>query len=66
MKDVLLFTGAFLIPYVIMLLIAGLPIFVIEMGFGQFASRGCVSVWAIAPVFKGMIKINQHTACISY
>ncbi|XP_033631704.1 sodium- and chloride-dependent glycine transporter 1-like [Asterias rubens] len=46
--------GAFLIPYVIMLLIAGLPIFVIEMGFGQFASRGCVSVWSMSPLFKGL------------
>ncbi len=51
--------GAFLIPYIIMLLIAGLPIFVIEMGFGQFASRGCVSVWAVSPIFKGRLNAGN-------
>ncbi|XP_022103056.1 sodium- and chloride-dependent glycine transporter 1-like [Acanthaster planci] len=46
--------GAFLIPYTLMLLAAGLPMFVTELGFGQFASRGCVSVWTISPLFKGL------------
>ncbi|XP_033631672.1 sodium- and chloride-dependent glycine transporter 1-like [Asterias rubens] len=46
--------GAFLVPYCIMLLIAGLPMFVMELGFGQFASRGCITIWTISPVFKGL------------
>ncbi|XP_022103092.1 sodium- and chloride-dependent glycine transporter 1-like [Acanthaster planci] len=46
--------GAFLVPYVIMLLVAGLPMFVMELGFGQFASRGCITIWTISPIFKGL------------
>lgn len=47
------FSGAFLIPYVIMLVCLGLPIFFLEFAFGQFASLGPISIWSISPLFKG-------------
>ncbi|VDM16115.1 unnamed protein product [Hydatigera taeniaeformis] len=46
--------GAFLIPYVIMLICLGLPIFFLEFAFGQFASLGPISIWSISPLFKGV------------
>ncbi|XP_064645225.1 sodium- and chloride-dependent glycine transporter 2-like [Lineus longissimus] len=46
--------GAFLIPYLIMLAFAGLPLFFLELAFGQFASLGCISLWKISPFFKGI------------
>nr|CDS26502.2 sodium and chloride dependent glycine [Hymenolepis microstoma] len=46
--------GAFLIPYVIMLVCLGLPIFFLEFAFGQFASLGPISIWSISPLFKGV------------
>ncbi|VDD81142.1 unnamed protein product [Mesocestoides corti] len=46
--------GAFLIPYVIMLVCVGLPIFFLEFAFGQFASLGPISIWSISPLFKGV------------
>ncbi|XP_072023363.1 sodium-dependent proline transporter-like [Amphiura filiformis] len=46
--------GAFLVPYLMMLCFAGLPMFILELGFGQFASRGCIGVWSISPLFKGL------------
>lgn len=46
--------GAFLIPYIIMLSIAGLPIFFMEMAFGQFASLGPISIWRCCPLMKGL------------
>ncbi|GAB1608052.1 sodium- and chloride-dependent glycine transporter 2-like [Argonauta hians] len=46
--------SAFLIPYAIMLVIAGLPLFFLELSFGQFSSLGPVTIWKVAPIFKGV------------
>ena len=47
------FQGAFLIPYLMMLALAGLPIFFLEVSLGQFASQGPVSVWKAIPALQG-------------
>ncbi|XP_072039486.1 sodium-dependent proline transporter-like [Amphiura filiformis] len=46
--------GAFLIPYLVMVALAGAPLLYLEVAFGQFASLGCISVWKISPLFKGL------------
>nr|XP_002741096.1 PREDICTED: sodium- and chloride-dependent glycine transporter 1-like [Saccoglossus kowalevskii] len=46
--------GAFLIPYTIMLFLAGIPLFFMELAFGQFASQGPFTIWTICPLFKGV------------
>ncbi|MGH0130299.1 UNVERIFIED_CONTAM: hypothetical protein FKN15_045731 [Acipenser sinensis] len=46
--------GAFLIPYIIMLTFAGLPLFFLECSFGQFASLGPVSLWKSVPILQGV------------
>jgi len=46
--------GAFLIPYLIMLIICGVPLFFMELAFGQFASLGPISMWRAVPLFKGV------------
>ncbi|XP_071820221.1 sodium- and chloride-dependent neutral and basic amino acid transporter B(0+)-like isoform X1 [Apostichopus japonicus] len=46
--------GAFLIPYVVMLLFAGLPLFFMEVSFGQYASEGPISAWKALPMMRGV------------
>ncbi|PAA69439.1 hypothetical protein BOX15_Mlig024770g2 [Macrostomum lignano] len=61
--------GAFLIPYVIMLAVAGLPLFYFELSFGQFANLGPVTIWRASPILKGtgwaMVSISA-LVCIYY
>ena len=47
------YAGAFLIPYFIMLALVGLPLFYLELAFGQFASLGPIATWNINPMMKG-------------
>ncbi|XP_046578723.1 sodium-dependent proline transporter-like [Haliotis rubra] len=46
--------ATFLIPYLIMLVIAGLPLYFMELAVGQFASEGPVTVWKVSPIFTGI------------
>ncbi|XP_064632567.1 sodium- and chloride-dependent taurine transporter-like [Lineus longissimus] len=51
--------GAFLIPYFISLVCAGIPIFFLEVALGQFMSRGGWKVWKICPLFTGIGVANS-------
>ncbi|XP_063070836.1 sodium- and chloride-dependent neutral and basic amino acid transporter B(0+)-like [Engraulis encrasicolus] len=46
--------GAFLIPYTIMLAVAGIPLFFLESSLGQFASQGPINVWRAVPILQGV------------
>lgn len=46
--------GAFLIPYAIMLVFVGIPLFYMELALGQFCSSGPLTCWQFAPIFKGI------------
>ncbi|XP_068620782.1 sodium- and chloride-dependent glycine transporter 1-like [Battus philenor] len=67
--------GAFLIPYLITLIICGIPLVYLETTLGQFASAGCISVFNINPLFKGagyamivmnIIAMTYFSAIMSY
>ena len=45
--------GAFLIPYLIVLIFIGRPLYFLEMCLGQFCSTGSVNIWNIVPIMKG-------------
>ncbi|XP_062566901.1 sodium- and chloride-dependent creatine transporter 1-like [Saccostrea cucullata] len=46
--------GAFLIPYFIMLVCGALPVMLLEIGLGQYMSRGGLKSWVICPLFQGI------------
>jgi len=53
------FPGAFLFPFIIMLVILGLPLLFLETAFGQFASTGVISIWKVSPIFKGKFSFTS-------
>uniref|UniRef100_A0A8C6LLT0 Transporter n=1 Tax=Nothobranchius furzeri TaxID=105023 RepID=A0A8C6LLT0_NOTFU len=46
--------GVFLIPYLLIVFVGGIPIFFLEIALGQFMKAGSINVWNIAPLFKGL------------
>ncbi|KAK7479954.1 hypothetical protein BaRGS_00028781, partial [Batillaria attramentaria] len=47
--------GAFLIPYLTMLVFLGLPLFYMELALGQFHRQGPITIWRrICPMFCGV------------
>ncbi|XP_050737516.1 sodium-dependent nutrient amino acid transporter 1-like isoform X2 [Eriocheir sinensis] len=46
--------GAFLVPYFIVLIFIGKPVYFLELALGQFSSADNVGVWDMVPASKGI------------
>ncbi|XP_076117670.1 sodium- and chloride-dependent glycine transporter 2-like [Mytilus galloprovincialis] len=46
--------GAFLIPYLVFMVIGAVPIYYLEYGISQFSSSSVLTVWKICPLLKGV------------
>nr|XP_061841449.1 sodium- and chloride-dependent neutral and basic amino acid transporter B(0+)-like [Nerophis lumbriciformis] len=46
--------GAFVIAYLITLLLCGIPLYFLESAIGQFCSQGPVNVWRAVPLLQGV------------
>ena len=55
--------GAFLIPYTLMLIFIGAPVFYLELALGQFTSAGPLSVWRINPLLRGLLVTLKKGKC---
>lgn len=57
--SVFIFAGAFLIPFMIMLILEGIPLFLIELGMGQRMRLGALGVWNTIHPWLGGIGISS-------
>ncbi|KFD54297.1 hypothetical protein M513_04839 [Trichuris suis] len=47
--------GAFLVPYFVMFIFCGLPLFYMELALGQYHRCGCLTLWKfLLPILKGV------------
>lgn len=46
--------GAFLIPYLLLLVFGALPLFFMELALGQYNRCGPITVWRVCPLFRGV------------
>nr|XP_054754526.1 sodium- and chloride-dependent glycine transporter 1-like [Lytechinus pictus] len=56
--------GVFLIPYFLMLFLAGMPLMFLELAFGQYGGEGPITIWKACPLFAGesmQCEISWHT-----
>ncbi|XP_031572400.1 sodium-dependent neutral amino acid transporter B(0)AT3-like [Actinia tenebrosa] len=56
--------GAFLIPYFIMLIFEGIPIFFLELSLGQRMRQGSIQVWSSISPSLGGVGIATTIVCI--
>ncbi|XP_070200526.1 sodium- and chloride-dependent glycine transporter 2-like [Littorina saxatilis] len=46
--------GAFLLPFLLCLVLVGLPLFFLESALGQFSGRSSYHAWMVCPLVKGV------------
>lgn len=51
--------GIFIIPYVIFLVICGVPLFYLEVAVGQYSGKSVLSMWQLCPLFKGESTLSK-------
>lgn len=57
-------SGAFLVPYLFFMVIAGMPLFYMELALGQYNREGAAGVWKICPIFKGRITHDMSSRAV--
>ena len=62
--------GAFLIPYIIMIMFIGFPLLFMEYSFGQYFGVGSLSIFKqVCPVFEGGFPISHpflYDSCMKH
>ncbi|XP_061654458.1 sodium- and chloride-dependent GABA transporter 2-like isoform X2 [Phyllopteryx taeniolatus] len=67
---VFLLPGVFFVPYLLFLVLCGIPLFLLETSLGQYTSLGGVSAWtSMCPIFGGLGYASQMMilhGCVYY
>lgn len=50
---------AFLLPYLLLFLLVGIPIILLEIALGQFLGQGSAHSWRASPIFRGKLIITH-------
>jgi len=61
--------AVFLIPYLTFMVLCGMPLFFLEVSYGQFSSLSPIAVWKLSPLFKGLgwgMVLISGIVCIYY
>lgn len=58
-----MFSGAFLIPYVLCLALLGIPIFFLELAIGQSVRQGSIGVWNYIHPYLGGVGFASVMVC---
>ncbi|XP_022248217.1 sodium- and chloride-dependent GABA transporter 2-like [Limulus polyphemus] len=56
--------GAFLLPYLICLVLCAIPLFFLEVAVGQYLSTGGIGIWNLVPMFKGVGFASMTIVCL--
>lgn len=54
--DYIIITGAFIMAYLILLLLLILPLAALEAALGQYTGKSVIKVWNVIPLFKGKLQ----------
>ncbi|XP_053956630.1 sodium-dependent nutrient amino acid transporter 1 isoform X1 [Anastrepha ludens] len=57
--------SSYLIPYIILLFLVGLPIILLEISVGQFLGQSAAHTWTASPIFKGACIISRFASWLS-
>lgn len=52
-------TGTFLLAYIVIVILIGIPLTFLEIILGQFCQQGTTKLWRAVPVFKGKNYTNS-------
>ncbi|KAH8322309.1 hypothetical protein KR059_011256 [Drosophila kikkawai] len=57
--------SAYLVPYVVLLFLVGLPMILLEISVGQFLGQGAAHTWRASPIFKGACIVSRFASWLS-
>ena len=59
--------GAFLIAYIVMIFLIGMPLLLLEFSFGQFFATGSLTIFRkVCPLFQGSVQKQCRQVSVTF